>query len=72
MDDTVEMEDGDEGTELECDEDGGESKSWKEDSNGSFSFSSFSQSIKSSNSFRLIIFLSSHSLPASTISSIVL
>lgn len=58
VDETVEIDEGDEGMELECDDDGGVSKRGKDDSKGSFSFRSFSHSIKSSSSFKLMIFLS--------------
>lgn len=53
------MEDGDDGIELECDDDGGVSKSGNEDSNGSLNLSSVSHSIKSSSSARLMTFLAS-------------
>ena len=68
VDETVEIDEGDEGIELECDDDGGESKRGKDDSKGS-SLSSFSQSIKSSSSFRLMIFFSP-STPSSSASMI--
>lgn len=71
VDDTVEMDEGDDGMELECDEEGGESKSWNDDSSGSFSFSSFSQPIKSSSSLKLIIFFSTSSSSSSSAASII-
>lgn len=58
MDETEEIEEGDDGIEFECEDDGGVSKSGNEDNRGSLSFSSCSHSIKSSNSFKLMIFLS--------------
>lgn len=53
------MDDGDEGMELECDEDGGVSKRGKDESNGSFSLRSVSQSIKFSSSVKLMTFFAS-------------
>lgn len=54
-DDDEDMEEGDDGTEFECDDEGGVSKSGN-DSSGSLSFSSLSQSIRSSRSVKLMIF----------------
>lgn len=54
-DDDEDMDEGDDGTELEWDDEGGVSKSGN-DSSGSLSFSSLSQSIRSSRSVKLMIF----------------
>lgn len=54
-DDDEDSEEGEDGTEFECDDDGGVSKSGN-DRSGSLSFSSFSQSIRSSRLVKLIIF----------------
>lgn len=68
--DTVDMDDdGEEGMEFECDDDGGVSNNGNDDSKGSFNLSSVSHSIKSSKSVRLITFLAASS--ASIISNVV-
>jgi hypothetical protein len=70
-DDEVVVEDideGEDGTELECDDDGGVSKSGN-DRSGSFNFSSLSQSIRSSRSSMFIILLLSLTATSSIFSS---
>ena len=67
MEESVEMnddvDDGDDGVDAEedCDEEWGESNIGNDDNKGSLSFNVLSQSIKSSISSRLIIFLLSSS-----------